>query len=331
MKNDRKAAIKKIKTLVFNPKSETEKFREKIEKTFSQVFIPNRVECITRDCGGIKCDFLNPDAYASDKIIIYIHGGSFVGGSCSSYRSFCASIANASSCRMIVPEFRLPPSSSFPAGIEDLESVFRSFFIQDEVEGHFKKDKSERSTTKVIVMADGSGASLAFGVIQKLNRENLSRIKNIILFSPWLDFSQDNVIFTDKKARDEVLSVESIRRAIDEYTYNSNHNNPLVSANLMEDEKVKELPPVYIQCGSKELLLEQYKEFDNLLESHGVSCTLDIEEDMMFMFQIADEYLNESHLALERIGNFIKERRGLDSEELKEREHIIKLNNIYRE
>ena len=328
MKDNRRAAVKKLKSLVFTQKSETEKFRKKIEKTFSEIFIPVNVECVTRECGGIQCDFLSPDVYASDKIIVYIHGGSFVGGSCASYRSFCASFANAALCKMIVPEFRLPPSYSFPAGIEDLENMFRSYFIQDEVDSHFRK---ERGDTKIIIAADGSGASIAFGVLQKLSKENLSRIKNIILFSPWLDFSPDSPLLMDRKKHDEIVSTESLRASIDSYTYESNHVNPLVSPNLMSDEKVKELPPVYIQCGSKEIILEQVMEFENLLESNGVECTLDVVEDMMFMFQMADEYLNESHLAMERVGNFIKNRKNFSDEELRERELIIKRNNIYRE
>ncbi|MBO4404871.1 MAG: alpha/beta hydrolase fold domain-containing protein [Treponema sp.] len=328
MKNDRKAAVKKLKTLVLNQKIEIEKFRTKLEKTFCDTFIPNHVECVTRDCGGIKCDFLSPEAFASNRIIIYIHGGSFVGGSCASYRSFCASFANAASCRMLVPEFRLPPTFSFPSGVEDLESVIRSFFIQDEVESHFNK---ERGGTNVILAADGSGASLAFALIQKLSKENLSKIKKIILFSPWLDFSPDSPVFLEGKKHDEILTTEGLRRSVEAYTYESNHVSPLVSPNLMPEDKVRLLPPIYIQCGKKEMLLDQIHEFENLLVSCGVACTVDEVEDMMSMFQMADEYLSESHLALERVGNYIKNRSGLDEDELREREIIIKRNNIFQE
>ena len=99
----------------------------------------------------------------------------------------------------------------------------------------------------------------------------------------------------------------------------------------MQADKVRQLPPVYIQCGSREMLAEQIHEFENLLVSCGVTCTVDEVEGMMPMFQMADEYMSESHLALERVGNYIKNRRGLDEDELRERDIIIKRNNIFQE
>ena len=68
------------------------------------------------------------------------------------------------------------------------------------------------------------------------------------------------------------------------------------------DEQFSLFPPVYIQMGSREILLKNAKAFAARLESAGVGCTLDEWKDMPFMFQMADEFLPESHLAVEKIG-----------------------------
>ena len=117
MANNRRAAIKRLKNLVFTPKSEIEQFRENIEKEFSSVFLPNRVEHTEKTINGVVCDVLTPEVYASDRVMVYIHGGSFIGGSRKSWRVFCASLAHASSTQIIVPEIRLAPQHPFPAAL----------------------------------------------------------------------------------------------------------------------------------------------------------------------------------------------------------------------
>ncbi|MCR5217369.1 alpha/beta hydrolase fold domain-containing protein [Treponema sp.] len=321
--NNRKAALKKLRSLIISPKGEVEKFRKKIEDTFSTVVLPNNVECSRRDYGGVMCDMLIPEMYTSGKVMIYIHGGSFTGGSSAAYRSFAASLANAANCRVLVPDFRLPPSYSFPSGIEDLQSVFRSFFIQEEIECSLKNKKSDLNLT---VAADSSGASIACGLLQELPEKSFSRISMLLLFSPWLDFSPDSYIF-GRHAKDEVLTGESVKRAVEFYTYESNYTNPEVSPLKIDRDKLSKFPPVYIQCGSRELFIEQVKTFDDMLERSGVECTLDIVDDMMFMFQLADEYIREAHLAVNRVGAYLTKKTESESE-IRERELLLKRNNV---
>ena len=58
---DRRAAIKKLRSLVFTPKSTVDKFRTKIEEQFYTPFLPNRVELTTDTYNGVPCDILTPD------------------------------------------------------------------------------------------------------------------------------------------------------------------------------------------------------------------------------------------------------------------------------
>lgn len=325
VKNDRKSALKKLRNLMLSPKIEIDKFREKIENSFANPFVPNGVEVEERNYGNVNCTYLSPKVYFSSRVIFYIHGGSFCGGSAASYRSFCASLANAASCRVIVPEFRLPPAHPFPAALEDMEAVFKSYFIQEEVECKI----NGASPCSIVIMADGSGASIACGALQKcIDKERIGRVKQLVLFSPWLDFSEDTYVFKLKHQKDELITAEGIRRAVDMYTYQSNAGNPLVSPLKMKSEDIQSFPPVYIQCGEKEIFLEQAKDFSEKLEFNGVECTVEIVKNMMGMFQLADEFLNESHLAVEEVGKFITKREQFDIHELAQREHQLKINNI---
>ena len=334
MKADKKSAVKKIKEMVYTTKQEPEEFRTNMDRLFSTVFLPNNVECSERDYGGIKCDVISPVVYSSKRVIIYIHGGSFVGGSCSAYRNFCASFAHASSCRLIVPEFRLPPTYPFPASIDDLVNVFRSVYEEENVARNLEISASglrpSNSSGHIIIAADGSGASLAMALIFKINKKYRSNIQNLVLFSPWLDMSSDSpLIAGGRKVNDGVISGEAIHAAVDKYTYAANISNPLVSPLKAPIEDFEAFPQVYIQMGEKEILLSQAKELKSRLSQVGVDCIMDVWPDMMYMFQMADEFLPDSHLAVNRVGEFISKREGDSEEEIEERRKIIKKNNIW--
>ncbi len=305
MKIDRKAAVKKLKTLVITQKSEIESFRNRIEDAFDTAFLPNHVERTEHDYGGVKCDVLFPEVYSSRRVILYIHGGSFAGGSRDSYRNFCASLAHSSSSRVVVPEFRLPPTHVFPASLDDLQSVFRMLYAEEKIDMQLEDPSA---SPQIVIAADGSGASLALALLFKLSEKHLQSVQNVVFLSPWLDFSPDNELIAGKKISDEVMTGEALHRASDLYTYAANLENPLVSPLRAPAENYINFPPVYIQMGEKEILLSQAEQFTQILKQNNVEVAMDIWPNMMFMFQMADEYLTESHLAVEKLGNYISAR-----------------------
>ena len=313
IKVDRKAAVKKVKTLVLPHKGAVDAFRAKLERAFKTDFLPNRVDLVERKVGGVRCDILTPELLAAGRTMLYVHGGSFVGGSCASWRSFCATLAHASASRLIVPEFRLPPSHPFPCSVEDIESVFH-------------ETAADPAVKELALAADGSGAVLACAVLLRMKKEELSSIKKLVLFSPWLDLSPQ--AFTGRRIKDEVLTADNMKRAAELYTYSSNLENPLVSPLKASDEQLSSFPETYVQCGGKEALLGQSRSFCERLTSLGVSVKLDVLPGMMFSFQLADEFLTEAHEALERIGANFSERTGDTADDIDERKRLMRENNI---
>ena len=239
--------------------------------------------------------------------MLYIHGGSFVGGSRVAYRSLCSSLATKCFCRVVVPEYRLAPTYPYPAANEDIQSVFRSLFTEEQINNVAQDPKEKPHQPEILIAADGSAASIACSLILNLRDKYRNCIKHLILFSPWLDVSTDSPLICQKKQKDEVMSGEVLKKSSLVYTYESNLTNPFVSPMYAEDEMLQHFPPVYIQMGEKEILLNDAKTFRERLLRLGNECVLDVWPEMIFMFQMADEYLMESHLAIDKIGQVITE------------------------
>ncbi|MBQ0051645.1 MAG: alpha/beta hydrolase [Treponema sp.] len=299
---DRQNAIKKLKALLFTPKTDVTSFRQKIDATFSSVFLPNNVDCTEKEFGGVKCDVLMPEICSSNRIMLYIHGGSFVAGSRVSARPFAASLANAIAGKVIVPEIRLAPAYPFPAALEDVQAVFERVYTEQNVALVMNQSENSPKIPEIIIASDTSGASIALPFVYGLKENYRAAIKKILLFSPWLSLSADDDMFIGKKVCDEVFTADSVRLSAEHYTYQENWSNPLVSPIKATREMLLGLPPVYIQMGEKEIYYDDVISFHSILTNTGVQCDLDIWPEMMPMFQLADEHLKESHLAIEKIG-----------------------------
>ena len=318
IQNDRKAAIKKLKLLTYNSKSNLDSFRQKMEEAFSTVFLPNGVERHEYKYGNIDCDILSPEMYSSNRVMIYIHGGCFSGGSRKTYRAFCSSLATKCYCRVVIPEFRLSPAYPCPAAIEDIQAVFRSLFTEEQIQASLNTEKGTTpKLPEIIIAADGSGATIACALLYNLRERYRNCISHVVFFSPWLDLSPGSKIMSSKKISDEVLSLDVFKKSVTDYTYTENTKISSVSPLLADDEQLKGFPPVFIQMGSKEILLEDAKEFIARLRENGNTCELDIWKGMMFMFQMAEEYLHESHLALDKVGKVVtQDSAGAESVEI---------------
>lgn len=304
--DNRKAALKKIRLLSYTSKMNVNSFRKKIEDAFYCPILPNKVERSEHNYGGVNCDVLSPELYSSKRVMFYVHGGSFVGGSRASYRGFCSILANRTFSRVVVPEYRLAPTYAFPSAIEDIQSVFRALFTEEQIARSLdstvdETGKKQEILPEFIIAADGAGASIVMALLLNLRERYRKCIKKVILLSPWLNLSPNSPLFSQKKVQDEVLSKEVLQQSAEVYTYSSNLENPLVSPLLASPEQLVGFPSTYIQAGEKEILLDDAKSFNSLLHGCGVDSKLDIFPGMMHQFQLAEGYLEASHEALGKI------------------------------
>lgn len=302
-----KKGIKKLKILVFNSKSDVANFRSKIEDAFYSPFLPNHVECTEKNYGSIKCDVLSPEIYSSRRVVFYVHGGCFVGGSRRSYREFCSLLANKVYSRVVVPEYRLAPTHAFPCANEDIQAAFRALFTEEQIARSLEQNSSKQNTDssdgeklfpEIIIAADGAGSAIALSLILNLRERYRQCIKKVVLFSPWLNISKTSFARSVKKSEDDVMTQDCLSASALSYTYESNLENPMVSPFFASDESLKGFPSVYIQMGSKELLLKDAYAFKERLTSLGNDCTIAEYEKLPHLFQLDDEHFFEAHDAI---------------------------------
>ncbi|MDR2898109.1 MAG: alpha/beta hydrolase [Spirochaetaceae bacterium] len=281
-------AVKKLKALNFSHKVPVKVYRQRIEDTFTVKTLPNKVDYKDIVVNGVQCGLLKPELIAEKRVILYIHGGCYAAGSRHSWRNFCASISNEGASKLVIPEYRLAPEHPFPCAIDDIEQVYNHL---------------AEKNCRVILAGDSSGCAIALALIRRLmdNFQNLPAAAAFL--SPWIRPDRSAFHSVEKKSGDPIITSEGLMAAAELYTFSKNMGNPLVSP---LEGSLAGFPPLFVQCGGSELLLSDAKALSDKAGQADIPCELDVWEDMCHLFQMADEYVSEAHLAIHKLGAFMR-------------------------
>ena len=283
---------KLFKQTLYSSKIPLSTIREEYDSFFYSPYLPNNTD-ITRDTiGSVPVEILEPEVAAAKRVILYAHGGSFINGSCKAARNFCASFAHECACKLFLPEYRRAPEYPFPAGLEDIFVTYRGIL-----------KKYAFSPASVVIAGDEAGANLAIALIHYLKQKKLPQPAALVLISPWLDISCSNEEIHTLQKSDKFLLKEALQAAAGRYTTFDNVQNPLVSPLY---GSFTNFPPVFIQCGSQEILSADAKALAQKIEAVGGQAQLDIWPEMWHFFQAMDAQAKEAHLAVEKLGQWVQ-------------------------
>lgn len=283
---------KVFKKTLYSPKVPLSSIREEYDSFFYSPYLPNNTD-ITRDTiGSVPVEILKPEVAAANRVILYAHGGTFVNGSCKASQNFCASFAHECACTLFLPEYRRAPEYPFPAGLEDIFITYRGML-----------KKYAFSPESVVIAGDEAGANLAAALVHYLKQKKLPQPAALVLISPWLDVSCSNEEIHTLQKSDKFLLKESFQAAAGRYTTTDNFHNPLVSPLY---GSFADFPPIFIQCGGKELFLADAKALAQKIEAAGGQVQLDIWPEMWHFFQAMDAQAKEAHLAVEKMGQWVQ-------------------------
>jgi acetyl esterase/lipase len=233
-----------------------------------------------------------------DRRILYIHGGSWMAGRVEIYRPHIARIAAATSCTVLAIDYRLAPENPFPDGLEDCITAYQ--WMSDH------GSDSNTKANKLFIMGDSAGGNLTLASLLVLKDRNIAQPDAAISLSPVTDMSWSANSIKTKASVDVVLIPAFMPLLSLAYLQNNNDPTTAYASPLFGD--LQGLPPLLIQVGEAEILLDDAVRFAEKAEAAGVKTTLQIYPEMPHVFQVFAPFLPDANLALERIGEFIKNR-----------------------
>lgn len=228
----------------------------------------------------------------TQKIILQLHGGGYVGGMRNAYRVF-AGLYNEVSHRMSVLtiDYRVAPENPYPAALEDAYAAYCWLIAQ----GWFGE--------QIILAGDSAGGGLAMALCHYLKDHGMQLPGGIIAMSPWTDLTASGESYDTNYERDPLFG-----KTRDSLIYNKDYvgeNNPVDAYISPLFGDFRDFPPMLIQVGSYEMLLSDSVSVAAKAREQGVKVRLSIYEGMFHIFQMAALLLPESKRAWVEIGKFI--------------------------
>ncbi|MEZ4884339.1 MAG: alpha/beta hydrolase [Chitinophagales bacterium] len=253
-----------------------------------------KVETEKTDIKGIPSTWFTPKPIPSkplaNHIIYYLHGGGYAICSVNTHQRLIAHIAKACHAKVLAIDYRLAPEHPFPAAIEDAISVYQHLL------------QSYRPS-QIILMGDSAGGGLSAASLLKMKQLQIPLPKAAVLLSPWVDLVGENESYHTKADKDLIIAVADIRRYSKDYFKNTAPTHPLVSPVYAD---LSGLPPLLIQVGTHEVLIDDSLKLAEKAKQDGVDVTLQIWENMLHVWQFFADFMPESKKAIRNIAEFIE-------------------------
>ncbi len=242
------------------------------------------------DIDGLSAAWIRPDGADEKKTVIHLHGGGYVTGFVDSHLMMCVPMAKALKRNMLMPEYRLAPANPFPAALEDSLKVYRWLLTQ----GTDARD--------IVISGDSAGGGLALATALALRDAGDPLPAALICISPWADLTNRGGSHAANAKAESVLRTDVLNEWARYYTDESNLTNPLVSPVYAD---LHGLPPLLIQVGGDEILLDDSVALAEKAKSAGVDVTIRVWDDMWHAWPVLGDLIPESGMAFQEMKNFI--------------------------
>ncbi len=259
--------------------------RRSIDLLAGGLALPEGMERTEGDLGGVPTDFFTP-AQAAPGVVLYLHGGGYVIGSRTSHGGIAGIIAAASGRQTALPEYRLGPEHPFPAVVDDAVAAYRGL-----LEVH--------PADRLAIAGDSAGGGLTLATLLALREQGLPLPATGVCLSPWTDLRCTTTSMRSRADIDPVCRAPKLRHMADLYLDGADPTTPLASPAVAD---FAGLPPLLIQVGDAEVLLDDSVAVARRARAAGGDVELEIWDDMIHVFQAFVGLLPEARRAVDRIG-----------------------------
>jgi len=264
--------------------------RPLLEQMLTAQPLPADVRVRPADLGGIPVIVIDIAGAEPRGTIFHIHGGGFALGSAAGSAGLASALARKTGMRAVSAGYRLAPEHPYPAALQDVTAAYRALAGQAGRAGH------------VVVSGESAGGNLALGLLIAARAQDLALPAAALLLSPITDLTVTGSSYAGKAHADPAVTARAIRTRAADYLAGADPADPRVSP-LSAD--LTGLPPLLIQAGSHEVLLDDATRLAARAAADDVAVILDITPGVPHVFQAFAALLDEADAALNRAARFI--------------------------
>lgn len=270
----------------FDDNTSIQAFRDQCEKSAARMAkIPAGVDIRKDSLNGINCEWIIPGGADTGKVIMYVHGGGYVSGSCDDHRGFVSKFAKSCGYQTLQFDYRLAPEHPFPAALEDSVKVYEALL------------KTGIKPGNILIAGESAGGGLVLATLLALKQNSIPMPAAAVAISPWTDLTCSSASYRTKNLV-SVAPLDSWLVFSRHYVGQNCADNPLISP-LFGD--LEGLPPIFINSGDYDELFDDGERFSQKAKQAGVDVTFRAGEGQIHCYPLLSPMFPEATDALDEI------------------------------
>ena len=239
---------------------------------------------------NVPAEWNIPKNVVGKRVMMYLHGGAYVAGSFKSTREFVFRLARAVRARALTVDYRLAPEHPFPAALEDAVAAYQ--YLLD----------TGNNPADIAVMGDSAGGGLTIAFMQELHERKMPLPACAVCFSPWADLTCSGATVQSNSEIDPMLTAQMLKDSASYYANGMDLKTPALSPLF---DSFKGLPPMLVQVGTDEILLDDSRRVVEAAKKDGVEIELQVLPKMFHGCQGYAPLISGGRKAIKKIGPFI--------------------------
>jgi monoterpene epsilon-lactone hydrolase len=281
----------RLKPEVVDENFSVEKFRREVDEASRKLNrMPKDIEVVPVKVDDMYAEWIIPKDAPDKKVIMYIHGGGFISGSCLTHRMHVAKFAKGSGIKALLFNYRLAPEHPYPAAVEDCVTAYLWLLEQ----GYLPSD--------IVLCGESAGGTLTLATLVALKDKGIALPGGGVAISPVTDLTCSAQSFITN-AKKDIAPLNSWSVWTKYYIGDNDPNLPWLSPQKAD---LSGLPPLLLCVGSNEIHLDDTVNFAKKAKEHGTDATLMVWEGMVHAFPIMSPLFPEAKQAMDNICAFIR-------------------------
>ena len=279
-----------LRQSAFPADSDVTEQRRQLGKLLSAQPLPADVTVTTGALGGVPTAEVTVDGVEPRHVVLYFHGGVYVLGEAAQAAGLAAQIARRTSATVISVGYRLAPEDPYPAAVDDALAAYQALL------------DNGTDPADIALAGESAGGGLAIATLVNARDHGLPLPAAAYAMSPYADLTLAGATMDTKRDLDPLLSPEALRARVPDYTAGHDPALALISPIFAD---LTGLPPLIIQAGTHEVLLDDAIRLARQAATADVAVTLDITPGVPHVFQAYAPILDEGAAALDRAGQLL--------------------------
>jgi monoterpene epsilon-lactone hydrolase len=264
--------------------------RRQLRELTSAQPLPADVTVTAAALGGVPTAEITIDGIEPRHVILYFHGGVYVLGDAFQAAGLAAQVGRRTRARVISVDYRLAPEHPYPAAVDDALAAYEALL------------RGGTDPSDIAFAGESAGGGLAVATLVNARDHGLPLPAAAFVMSPYADLTLAGTTMDTKREADVLMSRENLQSRVTDYTAGHDAALGLISPVFAD---LSGLPPLIIQAGTHEVLLDDAVRLARQAATADVAVTLDITPGVPHVFQTFSPILDEAAAALDRAGQFL--------------------------